>query len=282
MLLSNNLHANRIIKGSYFLINYTLTKLLNRNGKGWVKKLPVVLLADRTSVRNSLSRSAFNVVYGYEPVLPIEVAIPTWRILAWDGVETDEDLVKLRVRMLERREEDIREAALQVAAYRKRIKARFDQANAAKMRRTELQVGDLVLLYDSTGDTDMSTTRKHMWRWKGPFRLAKVNANRSYELETLSGFPINGTHPPFRVKGFYRDEHGWWTPLDGEELLPEDEETESETSERQDSDAGGEEHGSDMENETDHGSSVGKEEWELVDGPVEGRPIEVVLQQPSA
>ena len=49
--------------------------------RDWHEKLPFALLAYRTSVRTSIGATPFSLVYGMEAVLPIEVEIPSLRIL---------------------------------------------------------------------------------------------------------------------------------------------------------------------------------------------------------
>ena len=49
--------------------------------KDWHEKLPFALHAYRTAVRTSTGATPFSLVYGMEAVLPIEVEIPSLRIL---------------------------------------------------------------------------------------------------------------------------------------------------------------------------------------------------------
>ncbi|XP_017636263.1 uncharacterized protein LOC108478321 [Gossypium arboreum] len=50
--------------------------------KDWHEKLPFVLHAYRTSIRTSTGATPFSLVYGMEAVLPIEVEIPSLRVLS--------------------------------------------------------------------------------------------------------------------------------------------------------------------------------------------------------
>ncbi|KAA3473066.1 Integrase, catalytic core [Gossypium australe] len=50
--------------------------------KYWHEKLPFALYAYRTSVRTSTGATPFSLVYGMEAVLPIEVEIPSLRVLS--------------------------------------------------------------------------------------------------------------------------------------------------------------------------------------------------------
>ena len=55
--------------------------------KDWHEMLPFALMAYRTSIRTSTGVTPYSLVYGIEAVLPIEVEIPSLRVL----FETDLD-----------------------------------------------------------------------------------------------------------------------------------------------------------------------------------------------
>ncbi|KAA3467422.1 putative inactive leucine-rich repeat receptor-like protein kinase [Gossypium australe] len=50
--------------------------------KDWQEKLPFALYAYRTSVKTSTGATPFSLVHGMEAVLPIEVEIPSLRVLS--------------------------------------------------------------------------------------------------------------------------------------------------------------------------------------------------------
>ena len=53
----------------------------NDTYKDWHEKLPFALHAYRTAVRTSTGATPFSLAYGMEAVLPIEVEIPSLRVL---------------------------------------------------------------------------------------------------------------------------------------------------------------------------------------------------------
>ena len=63
--------------------------------KDWHKKLPFALWGYRTSVRVSTGSTPYSLVYRMDAVLPVEVEIPSLRVLAEYGVS---DLDWLRKR----------------------------------------------------------------------------------------------------------------------------------------------------------------------------------------
>ncbi|KAJ9175394.1 hypothetical protein P3X46_013956, partial [Hevea brasiliensis] len=56
----------------------------------WHDMLPYALHAYRTSVRTSTGATPYSLVYGMEAVLPIEVEIPSLRILKESGIDKSE------------------------------------------------------------------------------------------------------------------------------------------------------------------------------------------------
>ncbi|PKI36104.1 hypothetical protein CRG98_043506 [Punica granatum] len=60
------------------------------NYKDWHEMLPYALLAYRTSIRTSTGATPYSLVYGMEAVLPIDVEIPSMRILAEAELEEAE------------------------------------------------------------------------------------------------------------------------------------------------------------------------------------------------
>ncbi|PKI48287.1 hypothetical protein CRG98_031317 [Punica granatum] len=55
--------------------------------KDWHEMLPFALLAYRTSIRTSTGATPYSLVYDIEAVLPIEVEIPSMRVLAESKLE---------------------------------------------------------------------------------------------------------------------------------------------------------------------------------------------------
>ena len=76
----------------------------------------------------------------------------------WDEVRTQADLVAMRARVLERREEDLEEARCHLRRMREANKERYDLTN--RVRGERVKVGTLVLLHRHDTDVDMSRSKK--------------------------------------------------------------------------------------------------------------------------
>ncbi|KAK9002759.1 hypothetical protein V6N11_060340 [Hibiscus sabdariffa] len=108
--------------------------------KDWHKKLSFDLLAYRTSVRTSTGATPFSLVYGMEAVLPIEVEIPSLRVLSELNLE-EAEWIQARYDQLNLIEEKRLKAIQHGMIYQKRMMRAYDKW----VRPREFQEGDLVL-----------------------------------------------------------------------------------------------------------------------------------------
>ena len=73
------------MNGAVEAANKNIKKILAKtieNYRDWHEKLPYVLIAYRTSIQTSTGATPYSLVYGMEAVLPVEVEIPSLRILS--------------------------------------------------------------------------------------------------------------------------------------------------------------------------------------------------------
>ncbi|KAI5323353.1 hypothetical protein L3X38_032425 [Prunus dulcis] len=57
-----------------------LKKMVSRNKRDWHERLPEALWAYRTTIHNSMGCTPYNLVFGSEAVLPLEVQLPSLRV----------------------------------------------------------------------------------------------------------------------------------------------------------------------------------------------------------
>jgi hypothetical protein len=158
-----------------------LRKLTKGTGRRWKDHLPALVWADRNTVKASTGMTPIQVLCGYDPILPIELEIPTWRTLPWTKIRSTEDLLLMRARQIERRDKDTEEARFHIQRLRERNKELFDEK--LQLRSSPLDEGKLVLVHDSR--LDPSRSAKLQFRWFGPFRIRTAHENGSYLLEEL-------------------------------------------------------------------------------------------------
>ena len=128
--------------------------------------------------------------------MPMERTISSWAIVNWRDEMSRPELLAARIRQLERRPEDVEQAAERLRVARTRNKARFDRMHRVRPR--TIEEGDWVLVYDSSLDNQHRATRK----FAKPYVVQSANDNRTYHLVELDGtrmaIPVAGK----RIKVF--------------------------------------------------------------------------------
>ena len=140
-------------------------------------------------------------------MFPTEYELLTWSIIPWEDRISREELLVLRIRQLEQRDEDIVAATERVKVARMRNKDRFDATHCIRKKR--LEPGDWVIVRNSALDGTKSTLRKFEKRWFGPYVIQNINENGTYQLRELDGTPIATLIAGTRVKEFVRRSSKW-------------------------------------------------------------------------
>ncbi|PKI64543.1 hypothetical protein CRG98_015106 [Punica granatum] len=110
------------------------------NYKDWHEMFPFTLLAHRTSIRSSTGATPYSLVYGMEAVLPIEVEIPSMRVLAESKLK-EAEWAKQRYEQLNLIDEKRLTTLCHGQCYQQRMARTFNK----KVRPHEFSPGDLVL-----------------------------------------------------------------------------------------------------------------------------------------
>jgi len=221
-----NSKANGGIERSHRSIGEALARM-SGGGKRWRKHLPAVLLAERTSIHGPTGVTPFSLIYGREAILPYETRFPVWRLLDWTKIKTREELLEVRARQLQLRDEDMEEIALRKRRFREQGKAAFDAKH--RLRLQEIKAKDVVLVYHSQRAMDMTSNIKLGFRWMGPYRVKTVFPKGFYKLEEMDGTELKGTHAGNRLKKFVYKKDAF-IPIDYESESDSDETNSSDES----------------------------------------------------
>ncbi|KAH6556005.1 hypothetical protein KP509_1Z211600 [Ceratopteris richardii] len=76
----------------------------------------------------------------------------------------------------------------------------FDKTH--RLHPKPIEVGDWVLIYDSTFDSQYDARKKLTQRWFGPYIVSKVNNNGTYALCELNGVALKALIAGKRIKLF--------------------------------------------------------------------------------
>ncbi|XP_077237289.1 uncharacterized protein LOC143878961 [Tasmannia lanceolata] len=152
-----------------------IKKRLDKKVGRWADELYHVLWAYRTTPRTPTGESPFNLSFGTEAVIPVNVGTPSARIsnfneqLNGDGLRANLDLL----------EEAREESRIRVAAYKQKV----SRYHYSKIRPREFRVRDLVLR--KAAISQPKKAEKLSPTWEGPYRVKEVIRPGSYRLETL-------------------------------------------------------------------------------------------------
>lgn len=187
-----NPRAQGQVEAGHFSITNSLAKLCN--GKGWKKYLRLAVFTDRTSIRQSHGFSPFYLIHGWEPIIPIETEIPTWRVYDWKPNMSHQALFDQRLSLLTMKNEDVERAIKSVTEYRQKL-ADYNP-RPGLLREERLKKNDLVLVYDFVRQIDHSRVAKVAYRWKGPFIIDEVLDKQGYKFITMTVFRSGACSQP--------------------------------------------------------------------------------------
>jgi hypothetical protein len=172
-----------------------IMKTISKSRTNWDTKLFAALWAYRTAYKVTTGCTPFQLVYGLEAILPIELEMESLRI-AIDERLGEMESHQSRLQDLEKLDETRKDAVLRMEAIQKRRKSYYD----SKLKPKVFEVNDWVLLYDSRY---MKFPGKFQFRWHGPFQVKEVFSNGSVQLADARGnffvTRINGN----RLKRYY-------------------------------------------------------------------------------
>ena len=152
-----------------------LATLVKENQDDWDTMLPYVVFAYNTSTHLSTKCSPFEVIHGRYPRIPLH--------LQGEGIEFD---LALSPESYARGvQENLEKAYARVASNRYLRMSKEKTYYDRKVVAANFQVGDLVLIMDTTKKKGLS--KKFSKRWSGPYIVLKQFNEVDYELRLLGG-----------------------------------------------------------------------------------------------
>jgi hypothetical protein len=182
--------------------NKTLVKLIKKkiedNPNIWYEVLSKALWAHRISRHWATKVTPFEIVYGQEAILPIEVNLGAYRLAKQNDLNVDtyhalmmnniDEVTDKRLEVLEAIEKDKRRVA---RAYNKRVRAK------------SFQVGDLVSKTIFPIGSKSNKFGKWSPSWEGPYKVVRVCSGNSYMVESLRGQQLPRVLNGKYLKKFY-------------------------------------------------------------------------------
>ena len=201
-----NPEANGKIERGHQAIVDALAKAADGKVRDWPVLLPYALWADRSTAHRSTGFPPATLMFGQRMRFPVEDNVRTWTALPWRDNLPREELLALRVRQLQRREEDIEAALATMTRERDKMAA---AACGWDSRPRPLELGDWVVVRQETLEHHHRAERKFTRRWAGPYVVSTADPTTStYGLRELDGTLIKHRYPGKRVKLFRRRDAG--------------------------------------------------------------------------
>ncbi|XP_073304550.1 uncharacterized protein [Primulina huaijiensis] len=182
--------ANGQIEVVNRIIVQTLKTRLQGKGEDWVEELPSVLWAYRTTPRAPTQDTLFNLVYGSEAVLQVEIGQSSARVESYPDDNDHSWAVELDLL-----EEKKQQAMIRMEAYRGRVMKSYNK----KVRIRDFKVGDLVMKKVNPA----GYVGKMEARWERSYRITRKVSSGAFYLEDAQGRSLKRPWNVFHLKKYY-------------------------------------------------------------------------------
>ena len=166
--------------GQVEVTNRSFLKIIKTRLEGakgiWPDELPSVLWAYQTTARTPTGETPFQLAYGTDAVIPVEIGLTSYRVDNYSE-DTNEEELRLQLDLVD----EVRTAAEQRLARYQNLMAKHYNSN---VRHRDFQVGDLVLRRVMGAARDPSQGKLGP-NWEGPYRITSWQRKGTYHLETL-------------------------------------------------------------------------------------------------
>ena len=167
------------------IIKDLIVKACEESVNEWPRHVHSVIFADKVTTSRSTGYSPYFLLYGVEPVLPLDLFESTFLVQGFTDQMSDSDLLTLRIRQLEKREDDLEKAAQLLARMHFISKAQFEKRFAKRITKQVFQEGDFVLMRNTQIEKELN--RKTKPRYLGPFIVVSRSLGNAYELREVNG-----------------------------------------------------------------------------------------------
>lgn len=142
-----------------------LSKMLAEGSINWMRNLLLVFLADQLTVRTSSGLIPYYISCGNKPILPIELELPTWKILLWEDVYITDNFLAMRAHQLQHKDKNLQEAIYHLQRMWQEKKEQHDKKHGIWQK--ESAMDSMILLYNNRRTKDMS--QKLAFKWLSPY-----------------------------------------------------------------------------------------------------------------
>jgi transposase InsO family protein len=161
-----NSRANGSVERAHQNVRDALFKSTDGDMSRWPSALPSVIWAERVTVQRCTRYTPYYIAHGVDPLFPFDLAEATYMAPPQDAPISTAELLGIRARQLQRREEDLAAVADRVLRARQESVAQFVRNNAHNIQDFDFKSGALVLVRNSS--VEMELDKKSKPRFFGP------------------------------------------------------------------------------------------------------------------
>jgi hypothetical protein len=185
--------------GAVEAANKTIKSILERttqSARNWHEQLPLALWGYRTSIRTPTGATPYSLVYGMEAVLPIELEVPSLRVMAEQGI-SEAEWISGRFEELMLFDERRLRALYHIQGYQRRIARAFNK----KVKPRDLQEGDMVVKEIRAPVFDLRG--KFRPKWAGPYIIKTILSGGAASIIDLDGNEFSNLVNLDQLKRYY-------------------------------------------------------------------------------
>jgi transposase InsO family protein len=177
---SSNYHpqGNELVESSNKNLMNIIKKTMGDNKENWDSKIKYALWADCIMTKTSTWKSPFELVYGMEAKLPINLQIPVFHLM--QHFKTDQEALQGRIDQLIELDKSRRNAFDQMVRNQDKIKGTLNH----EARQRYLEEVDLVLMWDKRKEKP-GVLKKFDGLWLGPYKIERKDGVNSFYLASL-------------------------------------------------------------------------------------------------
>ena len=184
MISPYNSKANGVVERGHFTIREAIIKACEGKINLWPKYVHHAFFADRITVRRATGFSPYYLLHGVHPALPFDLLEASFLVEGFTQEMSDEDLLALRIRQLEKKPQDVRQAADTLRLHRLQSKEQFEKRFKTRLVRNSYPPGTLVIVRNT--EVEKSLDYKHQDRYLGPYKVVRRTLGGSYVLSELN------------------------------------------------------------------------------------------------